>query len=371
MDVAVAAETLLAATKQVRVQGALAWIEEGRQLRGPHRRHEVLGALAILSKEAAYGDHGDAALRAYTKRAVVSSINPAASLVGLDKVTAPSTYREALDVLRSRCRGGTLETVDPAAISAAQKEDHHVMDALCAIVGLSFRELADRAAPASLAASTTSAWTAPQISAAFAVVDEIVRGTSDASIPGGRAVRPVELLLAPTGAAQGWAAVESMRMVGVPYEVLLTQRAVGSGWGAHRNSTQNVLPQLLRTQAIAVLTAAGHEIWHLGAGANADYLAKRIAVANDIGQVVVVAHRGTQALLAVAVAVANDGGTARRSGATLRNLPDKITIPVAVVLAGPGWAERGESTQLVVAFEGRVFTDETLAELATVSELSV
>lgn len=370
MDLTTAEQVVLDATRQAKVAGGLGWIAEGRPLRGRHLPHMVLGALAVLSNDSRYGAKAEPALRAYTKVAVVSAINPSADLLGVERVTPPSDYRHALTTLSARCRGGSLAHIDAASVSAAQKDDPHVMDALCAVVGLSLRELADRAAPNKLATSATSTWTPAQITAAFTVMDEIVCGKGRAQIPGGKAARPVELLLADKTAPKGWSAVEQMRTDGVPYEILLTQRAVGGGWNAHRGSTAQVLPALLRDQAHRVLTDAGLDAWQLGKGADKKFLAERIAVSgSDIGQVALVAHRGGTPLLAVAVSVANDGGTARRSGGNLQDLPSKINVPVALVLAGPGWAERGESTALVSAFGGRVFTDQSIAQLADLDEL--
>lgn len=68
------------------------------------------------------------------------------------------------------------------------------------------------------------------------------------------------------------------------------------------------------------------------------------------------------------VSVARDGGTASKSGAKLALVPARLGIPSSVVLVGPGWAQRNETSDLVRAFSGRVYTERTLASLASMLE---
>ena len=62
-----------------------------------------------------------------------------------------------------------------------------------------------------------------------------------------------------------------------------------------------------------------------------------------------------------------DGGTARKTAATLLKLPQTLDLPAALVLMGTGWAGRGESDGLVRAFEGRVYTEHSLPALAAMA----
>jgi hypothetical protein len=48
---------------------------------------------------------------------------------------------------------------------------------------------------------------------------------------------------------------------GVPYEVLLTQRAVGGAWLSHRNSTTGLLPPIMATELCELLDARGVSYW--------------------------------------------------------------------------------------------------------------
>lgn len=70
---------------------------------------------------------------------------------------------------------------------------------------------------------------------------------------------------------------------------------------------------------------------------------------------------------AVLVAVARDGGTARKTAATLLQLPAKFNVPAVLVLFGTGWADRGESDDLIRAYGGRVYTENTLTHLAAMA----
>ena len=53
----------------------------------------------------------------------------------------------------------------------------------------------------------------------------------------------------------GWDAVEALWVGGVPYQVLLTQRAVGGAWLAHRNRTSTKLAPLLADRLCQELQA--------------------------------------------------------------------------------------------------------------------
>jgi hypothetical protein len=68
------------------------------------------------------------------------------------------------------------------------------------------------------------------------------------------------------------------------------------------------------------------------------------------------------------MAIARDGGTARKTAATLSGIPGTLVIPSALLLAGGGWAERGETSDLVRSFHGRVFTDESIRDLVALAE---
>lgn len=159
---------------------------------------------------------------------------------------------------------------------------------------------------------------------------------------------------------------------GVPYEVLLTQRAVGGAWLAHRNSTTTLLGPILGAQLCERLDHRGVAYWRgtaLGGEVSKRQLGQLIGRQGEAAQVGLVT-RGTdkQPSLGVAIAVARDGGTARKTAGKLLQLPAHLRVPAAVVLLGPGWAERGETAELVPSFGGRVFTERSLDQLAELAE---
>ena len=73
------------------------------------------------------------------------------------------------------------------------------------------------------------------------------------------AAQPVELLLTP--GSTGWETVQSLWAGRVPYATLLTQRAVGGAWGAHRNRTNNQISSLMVERLLEALDAAEVPYW--------------------------------------------------------------------------------------------------------------
>lgn len=362
---------LLAATGRASLSDALGWIAEGRALR-PTPVHELLGALvtaAHLGLPAA-----DAALRSVSRRALTSAVDTSADLLQTDTIRAPAEYDAALAAVASCTPTGTLLGISPDAVAAAIAEHGHVIEALGHVAGLSWRDLRDRAAArgTALPGSSTGPWQMRQISVVVEIIDEVVRGVGTVRLAGAVAARPVELLLNDTP-VNGWQAVEDLRTRGVSYGVLLAQRDVGGSWGAHRNRTANAVSKLVIDELLTALVNADVSYWSTGGPTSERvpkaFLAQHAALAGKApGQLSVVTKGidGT-ARLAILVAAARDGGTARKTGSTLLKLPPVLKIPGAVVLIGPGWADRGESDDLVSAFGGRVFTDQTLGDLAALA----
>jgi hypothetical protein len=203
---------------------------------------------------------------------------------------------------------------------------------------------------------------------AFAIIDDIVCGRVDSQLPGTVASRPIELLL---GSTVGWAAVEALRIDGVSYGTLLAQRDVGSAWIAHRNRTNTELSRLMVRRVLAALEKSHVDYWSTEGDKPVDkgYLGKRAGVSGRPPGQLCVVTRGADgsAGYAVLIAVARDGGTARKTAATLSQLPQKISIPSVLVLFGTGWADRGESDDLIRAYGGRLYTENTLTHLATMA----
>jgi hypothetical protein len=384
---------LEAAEKQIRTltrrrstKDALAWLAEDRAIAQPIELPQLLRTLFTIEDEATDGEIRALAARAgrhLCRTKIHSELDPSQELLGLDEVLRPAQYRAALDALAARTAGRSLANVTLSAVIAAQKDDPNVLVSLCAAAGLARRDLRARvqkgvAVPSNLRGT----WKNESVKATFEVIDAVITGKVTASIPVAHPARPVEHLLPDldlpaddTTRARGWALVEEMRSKGVPFEVLLTQRAVGGAWVAHRNSTGFILQAEIATTLSELLTdrKVPHDRLRLDA-ASRSLLARAGAnpAAADAGgsdekqeggQLAVLVHT-PQVKHAIAISVARDGGTARKSAGRLTTLPARLGLPCTLVLVGPGWAQRNETTELARPFEGRIYTEQTLADLA-------
>lgn len=358
---------LLEVTGRPDVVDALHWIAEGRAIAGGVT-DEVLMALVRAADRGLLG--GDQALRAATHAALRSTLDTSADLVLTDTIVPPDRYERALAAVAARTPTGTLAAINARAVGAAQAVDPLVVESLGLVAGLSWRDLGDRSAARGVPLPGDSAgpWSAAQIQSAFTIVDEVVTGLVTPQLEGAQGARPMELMLA---RATAWEDVERLRTHGVSYGTLLAQRDVGSAWSAHRNRTNNEISRLMVLRVLKELNRAGVRYWAV-VGENAvprPFLSDKVVKGGKApGQLSVVTRGiGDQPGCAVLVAVARDGGTARKTAATLLKLPQTLELPAALVLMGTGWAGRGESDGLVRAFAGRVYTEHTLTELAAMT----
>lgn len=368
---------LLRVTGRAQIVDALEWLAEGRALASPQPTHVLLEALTELAGDGSQSRRADLAgraLRAYARPALRSQLDPSVELLLVDTITSPSSYRAALNEVARHTTSGTLRDITVAALRAGQQIDPHVMETLCAVAGLTYRDLKDRVGQTKLPGDPQGTWTQAQAEAAFKVIDAIVRGTVSASSPAATAARPVELLMGRKNGPSGWAAVEELRSQGVPYELLLTQRVVGSAWGAHRNATAGKVQDSVATKLAALLEAREVPHRRLRRDGASRALLDELGLSGDgetdaaeggrAGQVAFLVGAADEWSLAITVSVARDGGTANKSVGKLLGLPSLLSVPVAAVLVGPGWADRNETVELVRALRGRVFSDATLEDLA-------
>lgn len=364
-------------TRRASTRDALKWLQEGRTLVGAAGTSKLLAALVAISghRDQQFADLGMQALRTACRSLLRSDLDPASELLDIEAVVRPEAYREGLDVLAALTPSGTLRDLTPAAVAAGQAKDSMVIPTLCAVAGITFKELRGRAR-LKLPSSSDGPWSVRQVAESFKVIDEIVEGIVEARSPVAVALRPVEMIFADGEGRGGWDLVERMRTVGAPYEVLLTQRVVGSSWGAHRNSTSTKVQKQVTDELCRLFDAEAVSYRRVDRDKASRGLLAELATSRGeapldgddderssaSGQVTVLADTGGTTY-AIAVSVATDGGTANKSGAKLAQLQAKFSVPVAVVLVGPGWAKRGESMDLVRAFDGRTYTELTLAQL--------
>ncbi len=389
LELAQAERQLQEITRRRTTADALAWISEGRSIARPFDLPTLLNALASVADETTDSNRAelaDRALNLVCRAEVRSELDPSTELLALETIPRPAQYRAALDTLAARTASKTLRDVTLAAVSGAQADDPNVMSTLCAVAGLSYRDLKSRTAPIRLPGNVAGRWKHGQLQAAFAVVDKIVRGSVASSTAAARPMRPVEHLLPDVDDPDhqedrpvGWALVEELRAHGVPFEVLLTQRVVGSSWGAHRNSTSNLVQAEVTTALCDLLAQREVPFDRLSRNAASRELLARVGAdpagagegyeeQSEGGQVTVLVHSDEGFAHAIVVSVARDGGTASKSGAKLALVPARLGIPSSVVLVGPGWAQRNETSDLVRAFSGRVYTERTLDSLASMLE---
>ena len=364
-------------TRRSTTVDALAWISEGRSISRPFDLPVLLNALAAVADQATDSNLAylaDCALNLVCRAEVRSDLDPSTELVALETIMRPTHYRAALDTLAARTASRTLRDVTLAAVSGAQADNPNVMPTLCAVAGLSYRDLKSRAAPVRPPGKVAARWQHGQLQAAFTVIDKIVKGGVGSNTGVTRPMRPIEHLLPDVDDPDrqeerrvGWGLVEDLRAHGVPFEVLLSQRAVGSSWGAHRNSTSNLVQGVVTTALCDLLAERGVPFDRLYRNAASRELLARVGAdptgagqgygaQSEGGQVTVLAHNDEGFVHAIVVSVASDGGTASKSGAKLALVPARLGIPSSVVLVGPGWAQRNETSDLVRPFSGHVYT---------------
>lgn len=355
---------LLTATGRSELVDALAWIAEGRPVSG------VEGASMLTAVVAAADANvrgADAALRTAVKAALRSTLDTSADLVLTDSIVRPHRYQAALANVARRTPSGTLSDITTATVMAAQADDYLVMETLGLVAGLSWRDLQARSLSRGvpLPGDSHGTWNPSQVLGAFQVIDDIVRARVEPQLAGAVAARPLELLL---DGSTGWEVVDKLRAKGVDYGTLLAQRDVGSAWSAHRNRSNNEISRLMVRRVLSALDDQGVGFWSTEGDSSVakSFLGSRAGVVGKPpGQLSVVTRAADGAAgLAVLVAIARDGGTARKTAATLLQLPKKISVPAVLVLCGTGWADRGESDDLVRAYGGRIYTEQTLDGLA-------
>lgn len=356
---------LLAATGRSELVDALRWIAEDRPLTGSGDVASILAALVAAVD--AGSSAAEPALRTAVRAALRSTLDTSADLVLTTSIVPPYRYQAALANVARRTATGSLGSITSTAVLAAQADDGLVMEALGLAAGLSWRDLQARsqARGVSLPGDAQSAWSPSQVLSAFQVIDDIVCGRVEPQLTGAVAARPLELLL---DNSVGWNEVERLRNSGVSYGTLLAQRDVGSAWSAHRNRTNNEISRLMVRRVLTALDDAGVGYWATEGDAPVAkaFLGAQAGVpVRSPGQLSVVTRCADgSAGYAVLTAIARDGGTARKTAATLLQLPKKFTVPAILVLFGTGWADRGESDDLVRAYGGRLYTEHTLGDLA-------
>ena len=356
-----AEQLILAATGRITLLDAYEWIAEGYGLPNHTDRHRLLRALAALAPKA---QPGIRALQAVTREMTQSKLDSAAILFKPDAITPAKRFRASLELLARYSPNRSLGTVNSSAVIASQREDAFTIQTLCAVAGLSYGDLLERTS--GLPSDPRGPWSPSLLRAAFQVLDDVVSGRVTSELPGTVPTRPLDLMASVVDppASGGWQAVDIYFRNGVPYEVLLAQRAAGGTWLAHRNQSSGLLSHGIADELCAALEAKGlnYRRSTLVGGTTPPSEIQELARSDKQIGVVVLDAEG-RAAYTVVMASARDSGTASKSAARLRAMKRDASVPTALILTGKGWSARNETADLAVAFGGRLFTEEGLAPL--------
>jgi len=362
---------LRGATGRRTIEEALAWIAEGHRLEESADLHQLLQA--IVAADLCSGEAREA-VRRLARTVAESDLDTASVIFAPEAITLPSRYRRVLDLLARKSPTRSLDGITAEAVTAAQREDSFTMEVLCTIAGLSHRDLRERLGE-QIPSEPSGHWTPRVVTAAFRVVDAVVRGRESTDVPGAIAAGPVELILRDSmarSAEAGWQLVERMRCSGIPYEVLLAQRTVGSAWGAHRNRTSSAVVPLIAARLCEELDERGmtYKRSTSAGGETKPAEIKHLVGANGQIGLVVLLRTGDPAY-AIAFSMARDGGTARKNAGRLQAAVKAARVPVVVVVAGSGWSSRNETAELAMSVGGQLYSERAIPALARTIQMTV
>ncbi|WP_144832535.1 hypothetical protein [Microbacterium sp. BH-3-3-3] len=339
---------LRACTGKLNASSAIAWVAEGRRLTTNDSR-QLLGPL--LKATSSQLPLADEALWRVSRDLLASDVD--SSAMSGEVALTPTQCDAALRLLAAF---RPLSAVRGDDLQRAFAQDTNVMEVFLQIAGLTWKD-ARRLSSVELPAEPSPFLTPLQFASIVALVHF-------ARVTRGRA--PVEVITSDLPPDE---VLDSSHANGVSLGTLLAQRAAGGTWLAHRSRTSASVRIDVVSDICDDLQAAGvpfrASIKDRPYTKSARYLSEEVcAPGKRIGQLAIVVRssNGTPAA-AVCVAVAQDGGTARKTAATLLPVPLALTIPAYLLLAGPGWQSRTETLGLFHAFEGRVFTDRGRTDL--------
>lgn len=351
-----AAQILRRATNRDSLNAALQWIAKDYALADGTDLHHVLAALAVIRTEPVAME----AARVVARKVSASDLDTATVLMRPELIPEPQDYERAMRLLAEHCPDGHLTSITPDALLAAQRKNPLVLEALCQAAGLPYGDL--KARVAGLPTDAASAWSPRQVEAALAELDRIVRGTIPTDVDDAVPVRALELICADANGDAAWERIQRQLEEGVSYGTLLAQRAAGGGWLAHRNKYSSLLAVQLAGKLCEHLDARGVR-YTRGSNVGGDATAAEIKkLTGGDGQISLVALSGNSAAYGVIFSVARDSGTAKANVGKI--VKRERALPTAVVVAGPGWAQRNDTAELALALGGRMYSDRDLPLLA-------
>jgi hypothetical protein len=349
-------ETIVNATGRKSLEDALAWLAEDHPMPTETEWPRLLQALVGIGPG---GELRERALRRVTREATSSRLDTGRVLFDADKIPSPGVFRDALEALVERSSDGTLGGLTARGVLRAQYAQPRAVETLCFAAGVGYGDAKKWFAP-------TGNWSEEEIEELLSYLDDLVEGRVEEVAPNTTPARAIELL-----EGGSWKRVEELRTGGVPYEVLLAQRAVGGSWLQHKNQTSNRLNVVPAGMVCDKLDERGigyRRASTLDGTTRQGDLQELSGVADKRVGVVVVDSRERPAF-GIVFSTANDGGTARANGDGLVRIP-LGKLPFGLVLSGQGWAQRPETDGLAAHFGGRLFTERTVDDLvATIEEV--
>lgn len=342
-------EVLIAATGRSSLTEALLWLAEDHPISSELGLPSLLQAIV---KVAGSDEASERAIRRVVRDATSSGVDTSQILFDPEELPNPRTYRTALEDLLSYSADGTFGGLTPRALVRAQYANSLSIEVLCLCAGVAFGD----ACQWFLGGSTR--WREHDAEALLNYLNGLVGGSVESPIPGSVAARGIEHF-----ANGGWAVSERFMSDGVPFEVLLAQRAGGGVWGLHKNKTSTVLNRAIAEALVALLVDRDIRFLRsstVGGDSKPTDLQALTGVHDK--RVSLVVLRDGEPLFLVGFSSAKDGGTARANGDGLLSMP-KSRLPMAFVLTGLGWSGRAETDRLARRFDGLLFTEKTLSEL--------
>lgn len=359
---------LIAATGRTSTTDALAWIAEEHPLAPNADLQGLTRVVANVENPLARK-----ALERLTREITASRLDSAAVLHQVELLPKSLVFRNALDVL-AEAAGGSLAGLTASALRTAQQRDSHVMEMLEALIGVTHKELRERVE--GLPVEVDRLWTNVGLNNAFAYIDALVSGTLPTPIgPDAFLPAPVELMpqIAGLAAGGGWERLEQLRTAGVPYELMLAQRVVGSAWGQHRNRTSQSPMASVALEVRKLLVGEGLDVVlsdRYGGEARQADLNALVGGDQHVNIIARTPPPKAKPLAVVTFSLAKDGGSARKTLAAKLQMTAP-RVPVYVVVLGGGFSQRNETVELVRHFHGAIYTEQTLPALAAaISDLS-
>jgi hypothetical protein len=347
------AATIIDATGRSSLADAVAWIGEGHPMPAGTEWTRLLQALVEVEGEA---DRN--ALRRATREVACSGVDTARLVFDPEDLPSAEDFDRAVEALLSRSSDGSFGGLSARGVVRAQRAEPLAIEALCLAAGISEADAKDWF-------GASGAWREPQVAELLEYLEELVAGEVEAPLPHATSARAIELMQG----GRGWETLDDLQANGVPYGLLLAQRAVGGVWLANKNKTSNRPNQIAAGEVCAELEARGIDYKRAttaGGRVRQMDLQDLSGIDDKRVGVVVVDSKG-QPTFAITFSAARDGGTARANRDGLLQIP-RAGLPHALVLIGIGWAPRHETDQLALHFDGLLFSDRSIEALVDAIE---